>query len=344
MIDVKDRVIQYPSRYELTEVSTGVYDLTQVTGTVTEEGTPINKLLFDDIYNSVEKLMINDMLMQLKFTANSSNIDAWCDVLTDTSLFKTSSSNTRNVKIDAGKLKFANQLLQKDTWASGTVGASYAVGNSSYQKQRIPVSLTYACEISSIEIAVKLAGSPTDNVKVELTDSAMTTIYSSFTIPYSSFNSSSYTKIVTAITPVILDASTQYYIVVSRSGSLDGSNYYFLCGATGTSYGCTTGQSYNGTTWASTQPFYLITIVDPTGYVEWNSVTSSEILEKMAIVSNETVGTGTIDWYLSDDGTNWLEITSFNEMFTTSFDATTIHMKCVITGDSYVEAVAYGGI
>lgn len=53
MISVKNRIVQYPLRYRLTLVSgtTDVYDLTPVTGTITEVGTPINKALFDSLKN-----------------------------------------------------------------------------------------------------------------------------------------------------------------------------------------------------------------------------------------------------------------------------------------------------
>ncbi len=40
---IKDRVIQYSKRYQLVEVSPGIFDLVPVTGTITEAGTPINK-------------------------------------------------------------------------------------------------------------------------------------------------------------------------------------------------------------------------------------------------------------------------------------------------------------
>lgn len=42
---MKDRVVQYPSRYQLVLVAgtTDIYDLVSVPGTVTEEGTPLNK-------------------------------------------------------------------------------------------------------------------------------------------------------------------------------------------------------------------------------------------------------------------------------------------------------------
>lgn len=51
--DVKDRVVQYPRRYQLVEVSAGVYDLVPVTGTVTEAGTAINKAYLQPIEDNL---------------------------------------------------------------------------------------------------------------------------------------------------------------------------------------------------------------------------------------------------------------------------------------------------
>lgn len=53
MDNVKDRIVQYANRYKLTDTTTGevlgTFDFDEVTGTVTAEGTPINKALFDSI-------------------------------------------------------------------------------------------------------------------------------------------------------------------------------------------------------------------------------------------------------------------------------------------------------
>lgn len=55
---MKDRVVQYPSRYKLTPVSgtSDTYDLTAVPGTVTEAGTDLNKstLLSDAVVSALE--------------------------------------------------------------------------------------------------------------------------------------------------------------------------------------------------------------------------------------------------------------------------------------------------
>lgn len=55
--DVKDRVVQYPRRYKLVEVSDGIYDLIPVTGIVTEEGTPINKAYLQPIEDGLDNAL-----------------------------------------------------------------------------------------------------------------------------------------------------------------------------------------------------------------------------------------------------------------------------------------------
>jgi hypothetical protein len=58
MKQVKDRNVQYPRRYTLTQVETGVvlgtFDFNPVTGEVIEAGTPINSELFKSIADSIE--------------------------------------------------------------------------------------------------------------------------------------------------------------------------------------------------------------------------------------------------------------------------------------------------
>lgn len=59
MKEVKDRKVQYPNRYRMTDISTGqshVYELIEVPGTIEEEGTEINKELFDSIDFDIKKV------------------------------------------------------------------------------------------------------------------------------------------------------------------------------------------------------------------------------------------------------------------------------------------------
>lgn len=60
MKEVVDRIVQYPNRYKLTDVSTGqvlgTYDFTEVTGTVQQVGTEINAELFDSIAQDLDRV------------------------------------------------------------------------------------------------------------------------------------------------------------------------------------------------------------------------------------------------------------------------------------------------
>lgn len=54
-VDVRDRAVQYPSRYKLVlvEGTTDTYDFIPVPGTVAEAGTPINRALFEDLNGDI---------------------------------------------------------------------------------------------------------------------------------------------------------------------------------------------------------------------------------------------------------------------------------------------------
>lgn len=75
MIDVKDRVIEFPKRYQLVLVAgeTDVYDLVPVTGVVTEEGTPVNRELFLSIdeEEGMELNELNDLELRSEVFTNA---------------------------------------------------------------------------------------------------------------------------------------------------------------------------------------------------------------------------------------------------------------------------------
>ena len=61
MKEVQDRVVQFSNRYKLTDAGTGTelgtYDFTEVTGTVQQAGTPIDKELFDSIKEDIDDIV-----------------------------------------------------------------------------------------------------------------------------------------------------------------------------------------------------------------------------------------------------------------------------------------------
>lgn len=56
MNEVKDRLVQYPRRFRMVDLGDGVIELTPEPGTVQEEGTPIDKALFDSIQTDISSL------------------------------------------------------------------------------------------------------------------------------------------------------------------------------------------------------------------------------------------------------------------------------------------------
>lgn len=71
-----DRSVEYPSRYQLTLVSGTTYDLTAVPGTITAEGTALNKAsLLTDATSALLGLTSSDPTVNEAFTQLMSNID-----------------------------------------------------------------------------------------------------------------------------------------------------------------------------------------------------------------------------------------------------------------------------
>lgn len=70
MKTVVDRVVQYPNRYKLTDVSTGAdlgtYDFTEVPGSVQVVGTEIDAELFQGISEDLDdRVLKTDLFLQV---------------------------------------------------------------------------------------------------------------------------------------------------------------------------------------------------------------------------------------------------------------------------------------
>jgi hypothetical protein len=141
---------------------------------------------------------------------------------------------------------------------------------------------------------------------------------------------------------VTLSAGVQYAFVLVPD--VVSSTYYYRVGTT-SSYPGGNYVRYDGSIWSSYSTQSIIFVMQeasPSATVIWTAVTSTEALNIMAVVADQDEKTGTITWYVSDDGTNWIE-TDLDTMTATNFDATSVYLKCVLTGDATVSAVAYGG-
>jgi hypothetical protein len=63
----------------------------------------------------------------------------------------------------------------------------------------------------------------------------------------------------------------------------------------------------------------------------------------VAVAADQTLNAGSILFYLSDDGTNWTQITALDTLQNVAFDSTSIYLKAVISGTAVLAGVAWGG-
>ena len=80
MKEVQDRVVQFSNRYKLTDAGTGTelgtYDFEEVTGTVQQAGTPIDKELFDSIKEDIDDIVdgTTPIANTVRYNAQSLNV------------------------------------------------------------------------------------------------------------------------------------------------------------------------------------------------------------------------------------------------------------------------------
>lgn len=366
--DIKDRVVQYPRRYNLKDTSSGTvvatYDLEAVAGTVLEVGTAINKAYLQPIEDylkgikieDIDKLKINALLTQLQLSANTANIDAWADLLGDNSLINTSTSS--DYAIVNGEL-VTEGLVDFPLGSSASASINLKNDGTNIEIANIittPVS--EICKIKSIKVKLLKVGNPTDSVGCQIrtvsggvpsgtvvsatnviAGSTITTSLAEYTFNFNDYSLSPNTQYAIVFYGTNLGYNNYYKIGTYSDSTPNGYGFYYGDYADGASYGW----ANLGVSLHLINTFIIRKHSTLTATIIWKSVTSSMVLEKMAIVAEQTLNAGTVTWYVSDDGTNWVTITNLKQMYTTNFDATNVYLKCVITGDATVSEVAYGG-
>lgn len=122
---------------------------------------------------------------------------------------------------------FGGHDLQNSATAFGRTGANNNKLGQAFQ-------LTDIAYIKDLEIYLKKSGSPADNLLIQLqTDSAGSpsgSVVDTITIAGSSLTTSLVYKKLAFANTNKLTANTKYWIVLTRSGSLDDTNYYWVAG------------------------------------------------------------------------------------------------------------------
>lgn len=303
---------------------------------------------FTELGRRSNNSLLRDMKIMLNLSLGTSNIDAWADLLSDASRINTVESS--GYILNGGSI-FAITGTETISQLTGLAGYYYFGSVSSSCKK---VGQTFAISatrlLSSISVSLAKVGSPTDNLVIKVVDVATySTVYatSTNTIVGSSLTTSPAVKTFT-FSNVQLNSGTQYAFYLERSGSTSDAGYY-VTGQAGSSLyagGMLTAYTYSNVwqTAASNDMYFQINMVSPSSaIVVWNAVTSSEVFTKMAVAAELTLGTGTITFYVSPDGTTWTQITALNAAQVVSFAGTSVYLKAVITGNTSLSSVAWGG-
>lgn len=288
--------------------------------------------------DSTNKLMINSLLTNLRFATNSTNIDAWCDLLSDNSMLNTGASS--GYTLSGGQF----------TPTSGTVGIAITSTASSLgyiaanAKIGFVFTPTFTGNMYNVKLNLKKIGSPTDNIVVKLyaTSAGLptTVIATSVTTLAGTSLTTNYVQYDFTFNTTVT-ANTVYAIVIERSGDVSTTNYY----ASAHGVGGSGRVKYDGSTWVieSIVPDGIV-YIQATATVVWKVTTATEVLTRMAVVADQTLNTGTITWYVSHNGTDWTQITALSTVQNVNFTGTSVYLKCIATSDSVVKAVAWGGL
>jgi hypothetical protein len=95
-------------------------------------------------------------------------------------------------------------------------------------------------------------------------------------------------------------------------------------------------QTLNYDAWFTLYQSYIGTLI-------WNPQTATEALTSMAVCSQKTYDNGAITFYVSDDGSTWVEIADEDTLQDVNFDSTNVYLKAVFSGYDELIGVAYGG-
>jgi hypothetical protein len=309
-------------------------------GTITV--SKLDESLANDI-KQTETLTINQLLMLLQLANSSINIDAWCDLLANDSMLDGGLSS--GYTIESSKLKLFNKIVISPDSYSTVLGQT-----SSMALGQVFKFMSLGGENVNLRVVVPISktGSPTDTITCELYSTSGGIPSSSLMVANNNVNgsalSTSYQDITFNFNTFSFQKNVEYAVVFKRSGSANASNYYNLRTCVNTAYA---GYSYyrsDGSTWSAfSNDLNLVINFDGIDHkVIWH-VTSTEVLQQIAVVANQTLNTGDIQWFVSDDGINWTEIENLQQMYTVDFSNNEVYLKCIITGDAEVDSVAWGG-
>jgi hypothetical protein len=314
-----------------------------------DELTPadIGAATADGLQAAEEKSLLRDLRIMLNLSLGTSNIDAVADTCTDNTMINTTLSS--NYIIDSGKLSVASS---NTSMSLASFDAQYTwgyPGNPGYEKSGQTFKATQTGVINQIKVWLSKYGAPTDTVIMKIYASDKTTLLGTATnVIYGTSLLTYQLQYTFNFNDIPVTQNTEYFFSLERSGALDGQNLYYVhFNGSNTSY--LDGSRYftMNNVWymgAGDCAFEINIKTYPNpANIFWKAEATTEPLEKVAVVSEKTLGYGALTIYVSDDGSTWIEVTSEGTMQTVSFTNSAIYLKAVLTGNAALSSVAWGG-
>jgi len=300
-----------------------------------------SKVISDKNRDIIKNLMLRDLQIMLNLTLNSSNIDAWCDLLDDDSMLNTGMSSNYEFSGGGGVYTTADLLTQPtDDEVFNIVGYQSSFGAKAGQTFR----LSEDAYVLSIVTKMRRVGTVSDDIilKVYASDKATLLATSVNTITGSTISlSASFCTFYFSGVGLSLQANTTYFLEISRTGSYSTSNYYKAFRTSSNVYADGQSYKYDGS-WIS-EAFDLRFTVNyrQKATLVWNS-TASEPFSVISVVSEVQTSDGTISYFVSQNGSTWLPIT-LEEIKDVNFTVSSIYVKAEILGIDVLNGIAWGG-
>lgn len=301
----------------------------------THPPTPVDTTVIE------EASLLRDLKIMMNLALGTSNIDAAADLLADATRINAGASIAYSVaggKLSASKVSSVTGIGEEEVGYSATVWNRAQTFKATFSS------------VGIIKVKVKKTGTPTDNLECKIYATSggtpTTLLYTATnTIPASSLTTSMTVQSFN-FTGVNLTVGTTYAIVFARSGAADSTNRYTITSdntnpyADGTSW-----QQTSMGSWTQQTGIDLYFEVHPSSggcSVVWNPLTTAP-LDYVAVSAIQTLGTGSVTYYVSDDGTTWVQILALDTAQAVNFTDNKLYLKAVITGDASIDAVAWGG-
>jgi len=288
----------------------------------------------------VKKLHNNMLLGMLKDALSSNNIDAWSDLLADSTYIDT--ANSSNYLISGGKLSVANTTMA----STGSGGLTFGKTTGDLKLgQFFTASASGFLAYSAINLAV--TGAPPDGVIARLYAADRTTVIaSSNVVSAAGLNSTGFIRCIFNFANAAIVSGQSYMIGFERTGALSNDTYYQ---SQRNSNGALNGNltEYQSGVWLDQGSYdlviELVQMTSVSSTVIWNVKNTTKALKYIAVASDQTLNGGTIQWIVSQDKVNWISITSLNTLQQVNFTNTTLWLACTLTNAASIDGVAYGG-